>query len=145
MTKDVLKIEDSAAYTIFNAPNEALTDFATGVDPIIRFSYKIDTDAGASDLAYVGVQRASVTSKLGATATNRARVNLRLDGTVIPTFDGNGSTFTGSVKAYRRGAADGDYYDVVMKLTAIEGESVPIALCVDGPLELMGLEVEFPA
>lgn len=145
MTKDVLKIEDSAAYTIFNKPNEAQSSFAAGVDPIIRFSYKIDTDAATTDLAYVGVQRASVTSKLGATATNYARAELRLDGAVIPTFEPNGSNFTGSVKAYRRGAADGDYYDVVMTLTAIEGETVPIALCVDGPLELMGLEVEFPA
>jgi hypothetical protein len=145
MTKDVLKIEDSAAYTIFNKPNEAQSSFADTVDPIIRFSYKIDTDAATTDLAYVGVQRASVTSKLGATATNYARAELRLDGAVIPAFETNGTNFAGAVKAFRRGAADGNYYDVVMTLTAIEGESVPIALCVDGPLELMGLEVEFPA
>lgn len=145
MTKDVLKIKDSAAYTIFNKPNEAQTSFAAGVDPLIRFSYKIDGDAAATDLAYVGVQRASAVSKLGATLTSFARAELRLDGVAIPSFETNGANFAGSVRAYRRGAADGDYYDVVMTLTAIEGETVAIALCVDGPVELMGLEVEYPA
>ena len=145
MTKDVLKIKDSAAYTIFNKPNEAQTSFAAGVDPVIRFSYKIDTDTAATDLAYVGVQRASLTSKLGATAATFARAKLRLDGAAIPVFEPNGANFAGSLKAYRRGASDGDYYDVVMTLTALEGEAVAIALCVDGPVELMGLEVELPA
>lgn len=48
LTKDVLKIEGAAAVQIFNQPNEAFsTGLAVGVDPVLRFAYKIDGTAAA--------------------------------------------------------------------------------------------------
>ena len=145
LTKDVLKIEGAAAVQIFNQPSEGLsTGLAVDVDPVLRFAYKIDGTASATDFAYVGFKRAADTAKLSVSSADFMRVKVRLDGAGAAITEQDTLTVA-DLRMTRRGTAAGVYVDITVKITNMEAQNAAMALAVEGPIELMGLEVEYDA